>query len=232
MSVDATVRAAVADGRTALTEVEAKRLLGELGVPVSRPEVATTPHEAVAAAARVGYPVALKVVAASITHKSEYGCVVLDVRDEQGVRAAFDRILANAGAAVPDAVVEGVAVEAMAPAGLEVIVGLQRDPTFGPTVVFGLGGTLVELLADVAMRVVPFTDADAAAMVDEIRGAALLRGYRDRPPADVAAVTRIIRQVGALGAADGIASVDLNPVIVYERGAIVVDALITLRGGV
>lgn len=225
-----TVLAALAAGRTALTEVEAKRVLGDLGVPVSRPEIATTPAEAVAAAGRTGYPVVLKVVAEAITHKSEHGCVALGIRDEQGVRIAFDAVTANARAAFPDVVPDGVAVEAMALPGLEVIVGLQRDPTFGPTVVFGLGGTLVELLADVSMRVVPFTAGDATAMIDEIRGARLLRGYRDQPPRDVAAVARIVRQVGTLGAVDGIAAVDLNPVIVYERGVLVVDALITLRG--
>jgi acyl-CoA synthetase (NDP forming) len=172
----------------------------------------------------------LKVVSESITHKSDHGGVVLDVRDQQQVRLAFESISANAVAAYPDAVIEGIAVEAMARNGLEVIIGLQRDPTFGPTVVFGLGGTLVELLADVSMRVVPFHRTDAARMIGEIRAAPLLHGFREHPPRDVAAVADIIVRLGELAELAEIESVDLNPVIVYEKGALVVDASITLRG--
>ncbi|HEX5404958.1 MAG TPA: acetate--CoA ligase family protein [Pseudonocardiaceae bacterium] len=217
---------------TVLTEVAAKALLHDIGIPVSRPEVARDADEALAAAERIGYPVVLKVVSESITHKSDHGCVILNVRDEHQARQAFDSISANATAAYPDAVIEGIAVEAMARSGLEVIVGLQRDPTFGPTVVFGLGGTLVELLADVSMRVAPFRRTDAARMIGEIRAAPLLRGFREHPPRDTAAVEEIIVRLGELAEDDDIESVDLNPVIVFEQGAgaVVVDALITLRG--
>lgn len=214
---------------TQLTEVAAKQWLHDIGIPVSRPEVAGSADDAVAAAERIGYPVVLKVVSESITHKSDHGGVVLDVRDQQQVRLAFESISANAVAAYPDAVIEGIAVEAMARSGLEVIIGLQRDPTFGPTVVFGLGGTLVELLADVSMRVVPFHRTDAARMIGEIRAAPLLRGFREHPPRDVAAIEDIIVRLGELAAE--VESVDLNPVIVYEKGVLVVDASITLRGG-
>jgi acyl-CoA synthetase (NDP forming) len=224
---------AVAAGRTTLTEVAAKQLLHDFGIPVSRPEVAHDADEAAEAAERIGFPVVLKVVSEAITHKSDHGGVVLDVRDQRQARRAFERISGNALTAYPDAVIEGVAVEAMARSGLELIIGLQRDPTFGPTVVFGLGGTLVELLADVSMRVAPFGRTDAARMIGEIRAAPLLRGFRENPPRDVAAIEEIIVSLGKLAVLDEIESVDLNPVIVFEQGAgaIVVDASITLRGG-
>jgi acetate---CoA ligase (ADP-forming) len=225
-------RAAVAAGRTALDEVESKRLLRTIGVPVTDPVVAGSADDAAAAAERLGYPVALKVVSAQILHKTKAGGVILGVCDANGVRQAFDAIRDNVRSTQPDAEISGVAIEAMDRPGLEVITGLQRDPTFGAVVVFGLGGTLVELIDDVAMRVMPFERSDAEAMVGEIRGARLLHGYRDQPPRDVAALVDLILALRTLATME-IESVDLNPVHVHGtgEGVLVLDASVVLAGG-
>jgi succinyl-CoA synthetase beta subunit len=228
----AAIRAA-SDGARSLNEVEAKALLAELGMPVSRPQLVTDAEAAVRAARKIGYPVVLKIVSAQILHKSDAGCVILDVADDEQVRSAVTAITASASSAVPDATIDGIAVEAMARAGLEVFIGLQRDPTFGPTVLFGLGGTLVELLDDVSLRVLPVTRADAEAMLDDVRGARLLRGFRGHPARDAAAVIDVLLAMQKLAEIPQIESVDLNPVIVHEAGdgAIVVDAAIVLGDG-
>lgn len=228
----AAIRAASAGGR-GLNEVAAKALLAELGVPVSRPRLVTGTEDAVRAARETGYPVALKVVSAQILHKSDAGCVVLDVADDERVRSAVTEIHANASRAFPGATVDGIAVEAMARPGLEVFVGLQRDPTFGPAVLFGLGGTLVELLDDVALRVLPVTRSDAAEMLEEIKGARLLRGFRGHPARDAEAVIDVLLATAKLAEIPEIESADLNPVIVREagHGATVVDAAIVLGDG-
>ena len=162
-----------------------------------------------------------------MTHKSDVGGVILNVKDEAGVRKAFhdlagivERLGAHRG---------GVLVSAMARSGHEIIVGVTRDLQFGHAVMFGLGGTLVEVLRDVSFRIVPFTEKDAAEMIDETRGAKLLRGVRGGRPADVAALIRLLAEVSDLVARHPeIDEMDLNPVIVHEKGLTVVDARVVL----
>jgi acyl-CoA synthetase (NDP forming) len=199
------------------------------GLPVVPSLVAATEEEAARAASKLGYPVAVKMNSADVTHKSDVGGVILNVRDETGVRKAFRElsgIVRKLGAREG-----GVLVSAMASTGAEIIVGVTRDLQFGHAVMFGMGGTLVEVFKDVSFRIVPFGEKDAAEMIEETRGAKLLAGVRGSPPADVAALRRLLVQVSDLVARHPeIDEMDLNPVIVHEKGLVVVDARVALAG--
>lgn len=217
-------------GRTVLSEVEAKQLLAGAGVPVVETRPAATRDEAVAAANKLGYPVVLKIVSPQITHKSDTGGVKLNLGSAEEVSAAFDAIVQSAKAAVPDATIEGVSVQRMAEPGVEVIVGMTTDAQFGPVLMFGLGGVLVEVLKDVAFRVVPITKRDAQQMIHDIQGFPLLQGYRGQPPADLAALEGLL--VGVSNFIEGhpqVSELDLNPVFAYAKGALAVDARIVLK---
>ncbi len=228
----AIIESARAQGRTLLTEIEAKQVLEEAGIRVSPARLAKTAGEAAKIAEGLGYPVVLKVVSPQITHKSDVGGVELDLASAGDVRAAFDRIVAAARQHAPDATIDGVAVQRMEPPGIEVIVGMTKDPQFGPVLMFGLGGILVEVLKDVAFRVVPLTERDARQMVHEIKGYPLLEGYRGHEPADVAKLEQLVMQVSAfVEQHPEVAELDLNPVFAYKDGAIAVDARIVLADG-
>lgn len=217
-----------AQGRTILTEVESKEILAAAGVPVTPTQLAASADEAAALAASAGFPVALKVVATALSHKSDAGGVRLHLDDAAAVRAAYAEILA-AAAAQPSVSVDGVSVQPMATPGVELMVGLARDPQFGPVVMFGLGGVLVEVLEDVALRLVPLDPSDAAAMVREIKGFPVLQGYRGAPPVDLAAVESILLAVSRFAAEHpDVNELDLNPVIAGPHGAVAVDARIVL----
>ena len=223
------IEAARAQGRTLLNEVEAKTILAEAGIPVTPTKLATSPDEAVTVAAEMGYPVALKVVSEAITHKSDIGGVELNLADEAAVRAAFDRIAAAAEAAAPGATIDGVSVQPMAPAGTEVIMGMTMDQQFGPVLMFGLGGVMVEVLKDVAFRVVPLEPRDAKQMLREIQGFPVLDGYRGSDPADLDTLESILLKLSAFAEANPeVNELDLNPVFAYADGAVAVDARIVL----
>ncbi len=223
------IEAARAQGRTLLNEVEAKTILAEAGVPVTPTKLATSPDEAVTVAAEMSYPVALKVVSQAITHKSDIGGVELNLADEAAVRAAFDRIAAAAEAAAPGATIDGVSVQPMARAGTEVIMGMTMDQQFGPVLMFGLGGVMVEVLKDVAFRVVPLEPRDAKQMLREIQGFPVLDGYRGSDPADLDTLESILLKLSAFAEANPeVNELDLNPVFAYADGAVAVDARIVL----
>ncbi len=223
------ISAVRSEGRRLLNEVEAKQVLAEAGVPVVAAKLARTRDEAVAWARAAGFPVALKVVSPDITHKSDVGGVKLNLADESAAGAAFDEIMAAAKRAQPDAAIDGVSVQKMAAPGTEVIVGVNADPQFGPVLMFGLGGVLVEVLEDVAFRIIPIEPRDARQMVREIKGFKLLQGYRGQPPADVAALESLLLKVSAfVDAHPEVAELDLNPVFAYADGAVAVDARIIL----
>jgi acyl-CoA synthetase (NDP forming) len=220
----------VADNRTVLSEVEAKRMLAEAGVPIVETRLATDREAAVATASELGFPVALKVVSPQVTHKSDAGGVKLGLTSSNEVAAAYDAIVTSVAKAAPGANIEGVSVQRMAEPGIEVIVGTTTDPQFGPVLMFGLGGVLVEVLKDVAFRIVPIERRDAAQMVREIQGFPLLRGYRGQPPADLNALEELLLQVSAYVEANSqVAELDLNPVFAYQKGALLVDARIVLK---
>jgi acetate---CoA ligase (ADP-forming) len=227
-----TARALAAAGPV-LTEAEAKALLARYGVPRPPEALATSADEAVAAAARIGGAVALKVQSPDITHKTEAGAVALGLNGDSAVREAFSRVLANAIAAHPRAAIHGVLVQKMAPPGHEIILGVSRDPVFGPMLMVGLGGIHVEVLRDVAFSPVPIGPDEALYLLGELKGAALLDGVRGAPPADRAALAELIAVLSRFAAdhADLIDEIDLNPVIVHPQGQglTVVDALIVKR---
>jgi acyl-CoA synthetase (NDP forming) len=219
-----------AQGRTLLNEVEAKQLLAAAGIPVIDTRLARTKEEAVSIAGELGYPVALKIVSPQITHKSDAGGVKLGLGAGDAVASAFDEIIAAAKRAEPNATVEGVSVQRMAEPGLEVIAGMTTDAQFGPVLMFGLGGVLVEVLKDVAFRVVPITPRDAAQMVREIQGFPLLEGYRGHEPADLNALQDLLLKLSEfVEAHPDLEELYLNPVLAYPKGAIAVDARITLK---
>jgi acyl-CoA synthetase (NDP forming) len=227
-----TRRRLAASGRV-LCEHEAKEILAAYGVPRPREEMVASAAAASAAAARIGHPVALKVQSPDIPHKTEAGAVALGLATAAKVRQAYRRILGSARAAHPNADVRGVLVQAMAAKGVEVIVGITRDETFGPMLMVGLGGIHVEVLRDVAFAPVPLAREDARDLLGRLRGAPLLDGVRGAPPSDVDALVDLLVAVSRFAAdhADSIAEIDLNPVIVHPRGegVSVVDALIVRR---
>ncbi len=229
MSITSIIDGARVQGRQLLNEVEAKQVLEEAGIPTVRARLARSRDDAIALARETGFPVALKIVSPQITHKTDVGGVKLSLADDAAVGAAFDEIMASVKAAAPDADIEGVAVQSMARPGTEVIIGMTKDPQFGPVLMFGLGGVLVEVLKDVAFRVVPLTKRDAHQMVREIKGYPLLEGYRGSEPADVESLeTLILRLSDFVEATPDIAELDLNPVFAYNDGAVAVDARIVL----
>jgi acetyltransferase len=225
------IERARSEGRTGLLEHEAKRLLGLHGVPVPLEHLARSAEEASDFAARVGGPVALKVVSPRILHKSDAGGVLLGLEGEETVRDGYHRILETAEAhAGPDPDVRGVLVSPMAEEGVEVIVGTKEDDQFGPIIMFGLGGVLVEVLRDVSFRVLPISPTAARKMIREIRSYPLLQGVRGRPPCDEKALRRLLSNCSeVIESYPAILEMDLNPVVVHPNGLSVVDARILLR---
>ena len=229
MSAAAIIDRARTQGRKILTEVESKQLLEEAGIPTARARLAASRDAAVQAARDIGFPVVLKVVSPQITHKSDVGGVKLDLKSPEEVAAAFDEIMAAARRAAPDATIDGVSVQQMARPGIEVIVGVSTDPQFGPVIMFGLGGVLVEVLKDVSFRIIPIAPRDARQMIREIKGFPLLEGYRGQDPADLAALESLLLHVsGFVEKQPEVSELDLNPVFAYKDGALAVDARIVL----
>jgi acyl-CoA synthetase (NDP forming) len=217
------------------SEAGAKALLARAGIAVAAEEACRTEAEALAAAARIGFPVVMKILSPDIAHKTEIGGVVLDVRDADGLRDAFALLLRRAREHAPAARIEGVLVARQLDGGIECILGVHRDPTFGPVALFGLGGIFVEALDDAVVRRCPFDETVAATMIGSVRGASILRGLRGRPPADIDALARMLSRLSVFAHRAGprLRSVDLNPVTVLPRGqgAWALDALIEIDDG-
>ena len=220
---------ALAAGRSALSEVESKQILAAAGIPVAMAEAASSADAAAEAAGRIGYPVVLKVLSPDAVHKSEAGGVMLNLASAAAVREAYAQIQRNLAARAPGARFEGVAVQPMAQAGVELIAGIVRDPRFGPTVIAGLGGIFVEVMKDTALRLAPVNRREALAMIAELRGGAILDGARGNPPIDRTAFADLIVKLSEVAAAHPeIAEMDLNPVAAYADGVKVLDARILL----
>jgi len=217
-------------GRKHLLETEAKGILAEYGIPVTRFKLAKSEAEAIKAAEEIGYPVVLKIVSPDVLHKSDVGGVIVGLKDARDVERAYRQVLENVKKHKPEARVVGILVEEMVPASIEVIVGSVRDPQFGPTIMFGIGGIFVEILKDVTLRIAPISERDAREMISEIRAYPLLRGYRNLPPANVDAIVDILVKTSNLVTEyEEIKELDLNPIMVNEKGAKVVDARIILE---
>ncbi len=212
-------------------EHESIKLLESYGVPVAEAELASGVDEAVVLARKIGYPVVLKVVSPDISHKSDVGGVKIGVDSDDSVRSAFSEIISNASKRAPGSRIVGVLVQKMAPSGgVEVIIGGLRDRAFGSVVMFGLGGVFVEVLRDVSFRVAPISEEEAYEMLGELKGSIVLNGYRGIPSVDKLSLVKIILKVAEiLDENPEIDSLDLNPVMSYTSGALVVDARIVLR---
>ncbi|MCW5750792.1 MAG: acetate--CoA ligase family protein [Alphaproteobacteria bacterium] len=217
--------------RKTINEYDAKRLLAQHGIPVTREELVRGLDEARAAARTIGYPVVMKVASDEIAHKSEHGLVIVGIADEAALDAAW-RLIDGRLAAMPGGrpAIAGIVVQQMVKGGIEVFAGVSRDPDFGPVLAFGLGGIAIEVMRDFALRMLPLRQGDAEAMIGEIRGAAMLRGIRGAPPADVESLARCLYALADFAHADraNIVEMDLNPIMVLPqgRGCVVVDALI------
>jgi acyl-CoA synthetase (NDP forming) len=217
----------------ALSEHQSKELLQQWSIPTTSEWPATTVDEALNAALKTGYPVALKVDSPDILHKTEVGGIKLGIRTAEELRDAYHQVLEKARAHAPAARINGVLVQEMVEPVAEMIVGITQDSQLGPVVLFGIGGTLVEVMKDVALRICPITPLDADQMIQEVRGRVLLHGYRGRPPADVAALKDVLLKVSALAIdlGDRLKEMDINPLAVLEEGKGVkaLDAAIILQ---
>ncbi len=224
---------ALQQGRILLTETEAKQVLQDLGIATALGQLAASEDEAVQAAEQIGFPVVLKVSSSDIVHKSDVGGVQLHLQNADDVRRAYRAIMQNVTEREPNARLDGVAVQPMAPEGVEVIMGMSTDVSFGPVLMFGLGGVLVEVLKDVTFRIVPVSERDAEDMIRDIKGFPLLDGYRGAAPADLGALQHILRTLSDFVAATPtVKEIDLNPVYAYPDGALAVDAQIILAAEV
>jgi len=227
------IEGARADGRDALTEIEAKQVFAAYNLPITKTLLSKSEDDAVRLAKEVGFPIVMKIVSPDILHKSDAGGVKVNIKDEAGVRDAYQTILKNAKAYKAEANIHGIAIQEMAPWGTEVILGSVNDNTFGPTMMFGLGGIFVEVLKDVTFRVAPVSKCQAERMLGEIRGAPILAGARGESPRDKKAMADVVTLYSRmiLDLKDEISETDANPVLVYEegKGVKVVDARIILK---
>jgi acetyltransferase len=226
------VTEALAAGRTVLSEPEAKAVLAAYGVPVVETRIAKDPAEAAAIARSLPGPIAIKILSPDISHKSEVHGVRLDLRTPEAVQAAAEAMLADVRQAAPDARIDGVTVQPMIarPGARELIAGLIDDATFGPVVLFGHGGTAVEIIADRALGLPPLNSVLARAMIERTRVAKLLAGYRNVPPADKAAIAEVLIRLADMAIdLPEIAELDVNPLLADAEGVLALDARIVVR---
>lgn len=230
MTTEELVKAVRRDGRTVLTEVESKNFIRGAGIPVVDTRLAVSKSQATTYAKELGFPVAMKIVSPEILHKSDVGGVRIGLKNQKEVNLAYDEIVAAAKKANPKAQIHGISVQPMAASGVEVIIGMTKDAYFGPVLMFGLGGVMVEVLKDVAFRIVPLTPRDARQMLREIKGYPILEGYRGQDPVNVAKIEESLLSLSTfLEAHTEVRELDLNPIFVYEDGLLAVDARVILE---
>lgn len=226
MPTNSIIARALDNSQTALSEYDSKALLEEYDVPVTRDTLVKTVEDASRAASELGFPVVLKACGPDISHKTERDLVAVGIRDEEELREAFDRIIVNLG----DDPYEGIIVYSLVAGERELVIGLIRDPQFGPCVMFGLGGIFTEILKDTSFRVAPITEADALQMMDDIRARDILGPVRGKAPADKKKLARALVGLGRLGLEqEDVAEIDVNPLIIQPDGTpVAVDALVVL----
>lgn len=218
------------EGRSILTEFESKRILKQAGISVVGTKLAKSQKEAVEISQKIGFPVALKIVSPDVIHKTDSGGVKLSINSVAQVKKAYDEILKKVRKQYPKALLHGISVQKMVQPGTEVIVGVSKDPQFGPVVMFGLGGIFVELFKDVSFRVIPVEQKDAQEMIKEIKGFPLLQGYRGKEPADISSLVNIILKISKfIEENPQIKELELNPILAYPNRAVAVDARIILE---
>jgi acetyl-CoA synthetase (ADP-forming) len=197
---------------------------------VTKFKLAKNEAEAVKHADEIGYPIVMKIVSPDIIHKSDVGGVMVDLKNANAIRGAYRKIAENVKRHKPAARITGMLIQGMAPSSTEVIVGSIKDPQFGPAIMFGLGGIFVEVLKDVTFRIAPIDEDEAREMIAEVRAYPLLKGYRNTPPSDIDAIVKILLSTSRLIIEhQEIKELDLNPIMVYEKGAKTVDARIILE---
>ncbi len=224
------IKKAKNQGRVLLTEIESKELLKRSGVSVVDTKLATSKEEAIALSKQFGFPVVIKIVSPDITHKSDVGGVKLGLKTAKQAGEAYDDILKAIKRKQPQATVEGVSVQKMARPGVEVIIGMFQDAQFGPVLMFGLGGILVEILKDVSFRIVPLTRRDARETIREIKGYPLLEGFRGQEAVDISKLEEMLLKVSNFAEQHPeVKELDLNPIFAYSDGAIAVDARVILK---
>jgi acetate---CoA ligase (ADP-forming) subunit beta len=210
-----------------LNEIDSKKLLEQVGLKVTQPHLVHSQTEAVSIAEDIGYPVVLKIVSPDIIHKSDCGGVATGLGNAQDVEQAYTAIMSSIKQQYPQADITGISVQSQAPAGTEVIIGMTRDPQFGPAIMFGLGGVWVELLTDVSIRIAPLRRGDASEMIRELKGYKLLQGYRGNPKVDTDSLEDWLLKISDLAMQNpAIKELDINPVFAYPSGVIAVDARI------
>jgi succinyl-CoA synthetase beta subunit len=226
MRADDLIRSALGKGQPALSEYESKKLLSLYGIPVTREKLSRSADEAVSAGADLGFPVVLKACSAEIMHKSELGCIELNLRSEKDVREAYGRIIESV-----DLELEGVLVQEMVPGQRELVIGLTRDLQFGPCVMLGMGGMMTEVFQDTVFRMAPFDMIEAKDMTEELCFKTILGAFRGQKPVDMDILCRTIMAVGRIGLElETVSELDINPMIVTPQGRLVaVDALVVLR---
>jgi acetyl-CoA synthetase (ADP-forming) len=218
---------AVKKGQKNLSEHQSKLFLKAYGIPVTREEMAASPDEAVKIAKKMGFPVVLKGESPELTHKTEMNVIELNLSTEDDVRKAYDRIMSTG--VVPKG---GILVQEMIKGQRELVVGLSRDPQFGPCVMFGLGGIYTEILRDVSFRVAPLTEFDAMQMMDEIKAKKILDEFRGKPAVDRSVLAKTLIAVGQIGLDhDEVKELDINPLIISGNQPVAVDALVILGNG-
>ncbi len=219
--------------RTVLTEIESKQLLKEIGINTTEIKLATSENEAMAISQKIGFPVVLKIASPDISHKSDAGGVKVGLKTKEDVSKAYKEIMASVKQKFPNAKIEGVSVQNMARPGTEVIIGMTKDPQFGPVLMFGLGGVWVEVLKDVSFRIVPLARRDAQEMIKEIKGYKLLEGYRGSEPANITVLEDMLLKISDyMEKTPEIKEMDINPIFAYKDGAVAVDARVVLEGNI
>ncbi len=228
--VDAIIATARAENRTFLLENEAKTIMQNYKIPVTKFSIAETVDAAIKSAEQIGYPVVLKILSRDVIHKSDVDGVLVNIKNADEVRTGYQTIMKNVQKHKPNAKIKGIFVEEFAPKGIEVIIGALKDPQFGPALMFGIGGIFVEVFEDVSFRVAPITKHDAQEMIQEIKGYPILTGIRGQEASDTSALVNILLQVSKLVTDyPVIKELDLNPVFAYPKGAKCVDARIILE---
>ncbi len=221
------IEKALKDGRNTLSEHESKQLLAAYDIPVTREILVENRKDLANAVNEIGFPLVMKGSSSSITHKTEKGLIRVDIRDEKEAGTTFEEIMAKMGGEG-----EGVLVQELVKGQRELVVGLTRDPQFGPCVMFGLGGIFTEILKDISFRVAPLERKDALDMMQEIKGHKILEAIRGMEPADLDTLAQILMNVGRIGLeSDTIKEIDINPLILSGARPVAVDALVVLEQG-
>ena len=226
MNISELLKKKIESNQTVLTEFESKELLKEIGISIPDQKLTSTKEETVLAAKSIGFPIVLKLMAEDIVHKSDTGAVKLNIKNEEETTNAFEELMK-----IPSQAEKLISVQKMANEPItELIIGMTTDAQFGPALMFGIGGILVELLEDVSFRIAPITEYDAREMIKEIKGFPILDGYRGKPKADIDAIVQTLLKVSDLVIKhEEIYEMDLNPVFIYDKGLICVDARIILK---